>query len=556
MKPIASRYTVFEIPKKSGGSRTIKAPDEKLKLVQTKLSVLLQDCLDEINASNGTKNTIVHGFMRKRSIITNAKWHRNRRWVFNLDLQDFFPTIHFGRVRGFFIKDRNFALHEDVATVLAQIACDGNALPQGGPCSPVISNFVAHSLDMHLFRLAAKVGCSYTRYADDLTFSTNKKEFPKEIALENEHEPHMWKLGPELQELIKHSDFQVNEKKTRMLYRDSRQEVTGLIVNRMVNVRKEYRHDVRAMVHRLFRTGAYQLLGFTKGDVPAFEMRDGTLDELHGRLGFIDGIDRHNQALVAGKGNTKNTLAKEAMFRRFLIYRDFYTAEKPVILCEGKTDNIYIKHAIRSLAAQVPDLAEIDAGGKVRLKVRLYKYAKSSTGRILRLKDGGAGNLKNFITTYKNDTDKFSAPGLSMPLIVLFDNDSAGKDIRSAAKESRPNKAAIDQSEPFARVIKNLYILPTPLSTDQKESKIEDFFDQPTKAKVISGKTFSDKNEHDDEQHYGKWTFAQQVIVPHANTIDFSGFLPLLNNISALIQSHAKAAVPPANPNKQTEPAD
>lgn len=154
MRPIASRYSVFDIPKKGGGNRVIKAPDEKLKLLQQKLSLLLQDCLDEVNVANGVKDTIAHGFKRRCSIITNAKRHRNKRWVFNLDLRDFFPSIHFGRVRGFFIKNRNFALHEDVATVLAQIACDGSALPQGSPCSPVVSNLIAHTLDMRIVRLA------------------------------------------------------------------------------------------------------------------------------------------------------------------------------------------------------------------------------------------------------------------------------------------------------------------------------------------------------------------------------------------------------------------
>jgi RNA-directed DNA polymerase len=120
--PIANRYTVFEIPKKGGGTRTIKAPEEKLKLVQKKVSIVLQDCLDEINAAKGIKTSAAHGFKRKRSIISNAAQHHHRRWVFNLDLKDFFPSINFGRVRGFFLKDKNFLLNKDVATILAQIA--------------------------------------------------------------------------------------------------------------------------------------------------------------------------------------------------------------------------------------------------------------------------------------------------------------------------------------------------------------------------------------------------------------------------------------------------
>jgi retron-type reverse transcriptase len=194
-QPAAAKYKTFEISKRSGGKRTICAPIDALKVIQQKLSILLQDCVDEINQAKNLKDRIAHGFKRKRSIITNARQHRNRRHVFNLDLEGFFPSINFGRVRGFFIHDKNFALHKDVATVIAQIACYENALPQGSPCSPVISNLIAHVLDMHLVRLASKVGCTYSRYADDLTFSTNKKVFPPEIAKPSDTDPHLWIPG-------------------------------------------------------------------------------------------------------------------------------------------------------------------------------------------------------------------------------------------------------------------------------------------------------------------------------------------------------------------------
>src|SRR5690349_3202365 len=94
--PDSSKYTTFNIPKKSGGARTIKAPVKALKLIQQRLSALLQDCLDEINHAKGRKDRVSHGFKRKRSILTNAKEHRNRRYVFNIDLENFFPSINFG----------------------------------------------------------------------------------------------------------------------------------------------------------------------------------------------------------------------------------------------------------------------------------------------------------------------------------------------------------------------------------------------------------------------------------------------------------------------------
>src|SRR5262245_10767586 len=120
-QPQALKYKTFQIPKKNGGARTINAPVDALKLLQKKLSVLLQDCADEIKEANGRKDRLGHGFKRKRSIITNARRHRNRRYVFNVDLLDFFPSINFGRVRGYFIADKDFALSPRIATLIAQI---------------------------------------------------------------------------------------------------------------------------------------------------------------------------------------------------------------------------------------------------------------------------------------------------------------------------------------------------------------------------------------------------------------------------------------------------
>jgi RNA-directed DNA polymerase len=127
------KYTGFDIPKRSGGVRHIKAPVQQLKLAQTRLANLLYDCLDELLKTTPQRRALAHGFVRKRSIITNATLHKRRRYVLNLDLEDFFPSINFGRVRAVFIKDKNWALHEKVATVIAQIACDEHVLPQGSP---------------------------------------------------------------------------------------------------------------------------------------------------------------------------------------------------------------------------------------------------------------------------------------------------------------------------------------------------------------------------------------------------------------------------------------
>jgi RNA-directed DNA polymerase len=327
-----------------------------------------------------------------------------------------------------------------------------------------------------------------------------------------------------------------------MMYRNSRQAVTGLVVNRKINVRTEYRRTVRAMVHRLIRSGSFDVLRPTQNaGTIVLEKRPGRLNELHGMLGFIDGIDEFNH-----HRNPRDVPAglekKENPYRQFLLYSQFYAAPAPVIVCEGDTDNVYLTHAIRALAANYPDLAEIKKGGKIQLKVRLYKYPRSSTARILGLHDGGSSVLSKFIFTYRDETDIFKAPGMTQPVALLFDNDSGAKSIHSAAKQLTKHQVTV----PFLRLVKNVYAVPTPLPPGATESKIEDFFDAATKAIPYNGKTFHDGPGFDSTKHIGKQIFAHRVVRPNAAKISFDGFKPLLDSLVAVIQAHRASLTPNA----------
>jgi RNA-directed DNA polymerase len=546
--PAADKYTTFEIPKRTGGQRSIKAPTEKLKNLQRKLADLLQDCQAEIEKSRKLQDRTAHGFKRGKSIVTNARQHRHRRWVLNVDLEDFFPSINFGRVRGFLIKNRDFALDEKVATVIAQIACHDNTLPQGSPCSPVISNLVGHVLDMRLVKLTDKFGCTYSRYADDLTFSTSKREFPAEIVKplgDQAPEAHLWVPGEALQGVISRSGFTINPKKTRFMYRTSRQEVTGLTVNQKIGIRWQYRHDVRAMVHKLVTTGQFEILGsLVKEGKPTLEKRPGTHPELHGMLGFIDGIDVFNAKVARVKPSERRFSSREAVYRQFLLYTTFYAPVKPVILCEGDTDNIYLKYAIRRLGIDFPDLAEITKEKVVVPKVRIYKHPRSSTTRLLDLGSGGYASLTKFMSNYKKETENFG-PGLAEPVIVVYDNDSGGGSVRNQVKQTF--KVASDGSEPYIHVFKNLYAVPTPFGPSGAATEIEDLFDAATKATQMNGKSFSSAQEIDEDTQYGKRAFANDVIAANASKIDFGGFKPLLTNISAAIKAHRAAVIKPTS---------
>jgi hypothetical protein len=530
-QPPETKYKTFQIPKRNGGQRTISAPAEALKLLQSRLSDLLQDCIDEINVAKKRKDRVAHGFKRGLSILSNARQHRHRRWVLNLDLEDFFPSINFGRVRGFLLRNKDFELQRDVATVIAQIACHDNSLPQGSPCSPVISNLVAQILDMRLVKLASDAGCTYSRYADDLTFSTNKRVFPADIAVPSGTEgaaTHLWLLGEALRKVIERTGFRINAKKTHLMYRTSRQEVTGLVVNEKVGARWEYRHNVRAMVHSLVTTGTFEVLGATERDGQVvLEKRPGRLNELHGMLGFIDAIDVHNKT---------HTRSREKAYREFLMYSTFYAAPAPVVMCEGETDNVYLTHAIRSLVTEFPDLAEVMPDRTIRFKVRLYKYPHSSTARLLGLNDGGNTVLSTFIAAYKKETNRFAGPGPTNPVILLYDNDSGAAKIRNTIQNVAKVKVA--GTEPFVHVIRNMYAVPTPLAPGATASKIEDLFDATIKGTVLGNKTFSDANHFDPDKQYGKVVFAHTVVGKKAETIDFGGFRPLLGSLVAAINAY------------------
>jgi len=153
--PVTAKHTTFEIKKKGGGVRRIDAPIPKVKGLQKKLADVLYECQREIEASEKRKNKTSHAFREDCSIITNAKAHRSRRYVLNLDLQNFFPSLHFGRIRGFFLNNNYLKLAEPVATVLAQIACNDGVLPQGSPCSPILSELLTHFLDIRLAKLCS-----------------------------------------------------------------------------------------------------------------------------------------------------------------------------------------------------------------------------------------------------------------------------------------------------------------------------------------------------------------------------------------------------------------
>ena len=550
--PGAAKYTTFDIPKRDGSKRHISAPVPQLALLQRRLANLLYDCLAEIEKDNPGRRSLAHGFARGRSIATNATLHKRRRYVLNLDLENFFPSFNFGRVRGFFIKDRYFALPEKVATVIAQIACHNNELPQGSPCSPIISNLIGHVLDARLARFAKAQKCTYSRYADDITFSTSRKDFPASLAMPVPDTASSWKLGSELVSRIQASGFTINNKKTRMQFRGSRQVTTGLLVNDKVNVLPEYYRTARAMCHSLFSTGAYYrtvpagVMGGTPGQTQTVPYTG--LLPLAGVLAHIDqikfGLARKELKKQEGKRGTIKKDFKEKVVPRgfcklysdFLFYKNFLALEKPLILPEGKTDTIYLQCAIRQLQAYQPALGKVE-GDKFLCGLRFMTYSPT-VHEYLQLR-GGFGDLVTLIGTYKKRLQTYRHAPMDHPIIVLVDNDDGGKKIFGPAKDHGVTpEMTLASTAPFYFLGANLYIIKTPEIPPDHKSCMEDLFDQSVKDVIIRGKIFDQSKDHEAPGKYGKFIFAEEVVKPNAASIDFSRFTPVLDRIVAVLADY------------------
>lgn len=248
--PLNRKYNTFPLHKKTGGYRLIKSPCLSLKLLQKKLSEVL------LEVHNPKPSA--HGFNIGKSILTNAQPHVGKKHIFNLDLENFFDTIHFGRVKNMFMGKPYFLPHAP-ATVLAQICCHQNSLPQGAPTSPVITNMICAQLDSQLQRLAKNHNCTYSRYVDDITFSFScrLKRIPKQIV---HFEAGEVIPGHDLSKIIDKNGFNINFNKVRLNTGSQRKQVTGLTVNEKPNVKRRFVKQIRSMLYAWEKFG-YQEAG-------------------------------------------------------------------------------------------------------------------------------------------------------------------------------------------------------------------------------------------------------------------------------------------------------
>lgn len=554
----SNAYYNFTIPKKTGGQRQILAPNLKLKELQTTLATLLSHCYDVLDTErllkSGIKDHSVrsfssHGFRRKLvvenlpreirfGIYSNAKNHTNKRYVLNIDIENFFESITFARIVGYFMKNENFLLPYPVAILIAQISTyrppsgAQGYLPQGSPLSPIISNLIGSILDAKILNLAKSYKLDYSRYADDITLSTNAMDFPLDIAYMSNG---AWVVGSKLEKVIKTSKFDVNHKKTRLYYKSNRQEVTSLTVNKKVNVNKYYYRNTRSMVHQYCKTGEFFCSSKHRKDM------HNSAHSLSSVLGFIYEIKSRENELNQGIEDNRLTIRSfeelssiEKLYATFLFHSTFVYPDRTVVLGEGITDQLHLRVAYKGLfdgKSNFVNSMRFTYLGKLKRFTNFMKF------------DGGTGILKHFLKNYHLF---FKSQILSSnPCIILVDNDGAGTGVIATAREVfsesiRYININIGKNVDFYHLHHNLYIVQLKTIKD-----IEDLYPQHVVNTVKNNRIFESvykkqntvKKSWDESKFYSKKYFYENVVRPNKDTIDFSGFQPIFETFN-YVQLH------------------
>lgn len=298
---VPNRYKTFYIRKKSGKLREINSPCRQLSAILYYLNILFKVIY--------TPSTSAMGFTEGRSIVTNASKHIGQHYVFNIDLENFFPSIPQSRVWAR-LQIPPFNFPREIADVVAGLCChynverSRNVLPQGASTSPLLTNAICDKLDRRMLGLAKKYGLHYSRYADDMTFSAMRNRFEEDSDFRKE-----------LKRIIEDQGFKMNDNKTRLLRDGQRQEVTGLTVNENVNLAKKYIKDLRCVLHMWEKEGygkAYAYFysfykrekGYIKKGEPIME------NVIGGKLNYL--------RMVKGAGNA----AYQNLLKRFLMLQD------------------------------------------------------------------------------------------------------------------------------------------------------------------------------------------------------------------------------------------
>jgi len=528
--PDEKKYNIFHIPKKNGGVREIASPATSLKIIQRKLN--------EVFSNVYKPKPSVFGYTQGKNIVNNALKHKKAKYVLNIDLKDFFPSINFGRVRGLLIG-KPYNLPPKVATIIAQICCYKNYLPQGAPTSPVISNMICGQMDSQLQALAMKYKCYYSRYADDITFSTSLKEFPEAIA--KVLSPTEVEIGKEISSIIGNNGFQINPQKVRLSPYYRRQEVTGLTVNLFPNVRRSYVREIRAMLHAWDK---YGLLNAEKEFFQKYddkhrnpELRSPSYRQIvKGKIEFLGMVRGKKDTIYYRHKKYYNKLIRRDKGIPSLSAFDLEGFERPHVYTEGLTDAIILNVSWQKLFPGVPIPFVIVDSNPIR------KSAPGESG-------GGAHSLKEFLNNVREDHPHI--------VIGIFDRDGEGEkeygqlkndyiekgDIKiSKNRKSAAFKLPIPGGKELFASYENLcieyYFSEGALNTKTSEG-YGLTFEYPQIIQTIESVKYKEKIQNTIPEtrkiREGKRVFAEKIVPTLLNT-EFDSFKIVFKNIFELIE--------------------
>lgn len=322
-----SYYRKFQIPKKSGGMRNISQPVRGLALAQDRLAQIL--------SSHYRPKSFVKGYVKGQSFLTNAQYHEKQKWILNIDIENFFPSINFGRVRGLFLSSF-FGFNPNVSTILARITTFQNELPQGASTSPIIANIITHNLDKKLLSAAIGAKAKYTRYADDITISSSQKLVSSTFVKgwEPDKGSRQIVLGNTVQDAFRASSFGVNYKKVRLQFSYERQEVTGLVVNKKANV---WRKDIAKLRMKLYSARKFGADNAAKVWLGENKTGDNFWQHVAGWLSYIRQVRGDSdpvlaklckQAILSGLNNSSWIHRYADMVREFDVFLSHASEEK------------------------------------------------------------------------------------------------------------------------------------------------------------------------------------------------------------------------------------
>ena len=372
-------YSSKEIPKRNGKTRTIHAVHGRLRILQK----VAYNWLSE----NYSPKSPAKGFIPGGGIIENAKIHRNKKLVICFDLKDFFPSITFARVQGMFMS-YPFEFSKAKATLFAQICClpdENGSIPQGGVTSPYISNMICRRLDERMQKLAIKHRMRYSRYADDLSFSTNDnvnfKKFKKIVA-----------------KIIKNEHFELNDKKTRLLTKSDRQAVTGIVVNEGLNVNRRYIRSLRATLYNCYKDGVLSQIE----KEPKFKSPWNSCPPIYkGEYGIY--IKYKNNEPIKSIYDAKEIFMQH-LFGRIQFIRHVAQSNKGLNIDHyQKRNDIYIN--LLEMFEKVRSKEKITGQIKVQAKIALFQ--DQDRDLLKELEQYSPKQLNEFVLEKKNDDPRF-----------------------------------------------------------------------------------------------------------------------------------------------------